>query len=498
MTKKRSPSQRIGELGEDTFQFFARKRGLIPTKIPNDYGIDFFCQLTKILPNGHESVLPSSIAVNVRSSDQKRIRAKYSRDDIKLLLKSEFPMLLILVDIRNNKVYHKFLDKELMEFFYSELLKGAKYISIIYKEMSSSDEDFHRSLSLITTIRYREMLRLRAAELRLSQIIGPSRLQVHRFSEGSLAVVEVRNFEDIFKHQEDKIKSKVREVLLTSRLDRGFSLPTEHLNRAIVDEIGDFAEKIAVITKIHSKPEKLFVKSDENVVECIFEVRPLGDEFSFYHVSGLSIIFSGPRKGEEGLHYHNFEVKYNDLSSEPMFNHKEIISFLKNCKENTTIHLGDIESIGFELKYFPMLIRLGLIVSSLETIYTELKIDRPLIKLLHIDDPEFQLTFAFIANLFNPYLKENIWPGFLISPEDIPMKWVDGKIFCPVFFTLPEGKFIIIVSFDGKIALLDDVKEEIVAGFRFDPRLCGSLGHRSQKTVLWASCPGKIPQSLFS
>lgn len=42
MTKKRSPSQRIGELGEDIFQLFARERGLVPTKITDDYGIDFF------------------------------------------------------------------------------------------------------------------------------------------------------------------------------------------------------------------------------------------------------------------------------------------------------------------------------------------------------------------------------------------------------------------------------------------------------------------------
>lgn len=424
------------------------------------------------MPNGNESVLPSTIGVNVRSSDQRRIRAKYSREDIKLLLKSEFPILLILVDIRNKIVYHKFFDVELMEYFHAELLKGARYISITYTEMSRSDTDFQRSLSLITKISYREMLRLRAVELRLSQIIGPSRLQVHRFSEGSFAVVEIRNFENIFKHQEDKIKSKVREVILTSRLDRGFSLPTEHLNRAIVDEIGDFAEKIAVITKIHSKPEKLFVKSDENVVECIFEVRPLGDEFSFYHVSGLSIIFSGPRKGEDGQYQHHFEVRYCDPSSEPIFDNKDIVEFLKNCKENATLHLVDInEKTGFELKYFPMLIRLGCIVSSLEKIYTELKLSRIIVKLFHIDDHNFEITYGFIDNLFNQGKQEDIWPGFIIAPEDAIVTWVGGKIFCPVFLTLPEGMFIILVSFQGKIGISGALGEEDVVGFRFDKYL---------------------------
>jgi hypothetical protein len=471
MGKKMGVAQKIGDIGELIFEQFAVKNDLIPNKVKRDYGIDYVCQPTEYLSAGIRSVRATFLGVNVRSSAQRRVRAKYTKEDLMQILKSDFPTLLILVDVNNEVVFYRFLDMELLDFFHDEIVQGKQTVTLAPVKMNRNTEELPKFLAQIMEPRYQERLRLRGIELRLSQIIGSVRLRLQRSSGGSFAVVEVRNFEDIFKHQEERIKSKVREVILTSRLDRGFSLPTEHINRALDAEIGPLVDKIAVITKVPSKMEKLIVNNQQNIVESIFEVRNFGDEFSFYHQSGLCIIFSGPRKGEDGLYYHHFAVKYDDPSSEPLFSHKDIVDFLKNCVDNATLFLGDIGKVGFDMKYFPMLIKLGLIVKSLEKIYEELNITALILRLYHIDDHNFQITFGFLSNLFNPYATENIWPGFVIAPENVQVKWVGGKIFCPVFLTLPEGMFIIMVSFNGKIGLTEGTDEKVVIGFRLDKYL---------------------------
>jgi hypothetical protein len=469
MGKKITRSQKIGDLGESIFETFALKNGLIPNKVKRDYGIDFVCQPTERSSfDGISHVKSSLLGVNVRSCSQRRARVKYSKDDITQILKTDFPALLVLVDVENEVVYHRFLDIDLLKFFHYEIAQGKQSITMTPTKMNHGDYEFQNALAQVMEAKNQQKLRLCVMQHRLSQLIGPSRLSIQRSSEGSFAVVEVFNFEEIFKNQEDKIKSTVREIILSTRLDRGFSLPLEQINRAIVHELGDYVEKTALFTRIPSKPETLFVKCDDNVVECLFEVRKFGDEISFYHIAGLSIIFSGPRKEEDSLYYHHFDVKYNDPASEPLFNHKELVNFLKNCKENATLHLGDINSIAFELNNYPMLFRLGLIVSALERIYDELKIDNPILKLSHIYDINYNMAFGLLCNLFDPDLKENLWPGFRISSDDKHITEVDGKILCPAFFTLPEGMFIIKVAFIGKIALLG---ENNAIGFRFDKYL---------------------------
>jgi hypothetical protein len=42
MPKERTTGQTIGEIGESVFETCAKEIGLIPNKVQNDYGIDFF------------------------------------------------------------------------------------------------------------------------------------------------------------------------------------------------------------------------------------------------------------------------------------------------------------------------------------------------------------------------------------------------------------------------------------------------------------------------
>ena len=56
MPKKRTKSQKVGEIGENIFKDFALENDLLPNKMEYDYGIDFVCQTTSKLNSRIDSV----------------------------------------------------------------------------------------------------------------------------------------------------------------------------------------------------------------------------------------------------------------------------------------------------------------------------------------------------------------------------------------------------------------------------------------------------------
>ena len=82
--KKRTLSQHTGNSGEKFFDQFAdRFLGLVPAKVPNDYGIDFFCQVAESIPERDQDIRPTVIGAVVKSTGKKsrRPRAKIEKND---------------------------------------------------------------------------------------------------------------------------------------------------------------------------------------------------------------------------------------------------------------------------------------------------------------------------------------------------------------------------------------------------------------------------------
>jgi hypothetical protein len=469
MPKKRSIAQRVGEIGEAMFETFATENGLVPHKTKNDYGIDYFCQLTDLLTNRIESVKSSIVGVSVRSCGKERIRSKLNRDDAEVILKSDFPFLVVLVDVKRKIIYHKFVDIEFMEDLYTMLIGESHSFTLTPKIMHYGNSNFSAHLSLVSGKEYRETLRLRYTELRLSRFLGSAKLSVHRDSNGAIAIIQVPSFHCLLDDKADD-KAQIRKIFLSTRLDQNLWIPISKKDREIVSEIGDLASKVAIVSPIPiGSFEKVILHNKGKIdYECTFEVRRFEDETSYYHPSGLALIFSDRRKDDDGLYYHSYQVMYGEQSANLLFHYPELVNFLKNCTEGSELRLGISARTPMPIANWAELIRIGTIISDIEVIYKALKITEPKFKLAHLESHAVSFSYAVLAALLHNTNRRDVWPGFLLTDDDVHVQWVPGVIFCPVFLQLAEGPVVIEITFIGRIGLTDVSKKDNPVGFRFD------------------------------
>ena len=438
---------------------------MVPTKVSNDYGIDFICQVVKPLPSDAQDIRPIIIGAVVKSSGKKsnRPRAQLQNDDIELALKSEFPLLFVLVDLLNDEVYLRFFDMELLTVFHDTFSKGKHSFLLTPRIMFSGAENFQEALNCIGTPEYQQRLRIKAVEFSLNSIIGNARLQIRSDGRGGLAILELPCLENLFLPED---RAQVREVILTSRYDFPLRLPFTRFQDSIIGEIRRFASKLAIIAPIPTEGYKTIyiMKHGRIKAGCVFNSRSAGDEVSFHHQSGLSIIISESREGADGLHYHHTRVSYGDDSSGHLFEHPEIIAFIKECDEDTEICLGKPSKQGIPINHFSELLHLRLAVTDTEIIYKELDIPNPVFKFHHFLDEKIQRSFGLLSYPFNSNRDEDIWPGFVTTPEETSIDWVRATIFCPLFVALPEGASVVQIEFLGKMGF----SVNYPVGARFD------------------------------
>ncbi|MET1178511.1 DUF4365 domain-containing protein [Peribacillus simplex] len=410
--KKRSNSQKIGEIGETIFKLYAQKElNLLPNKLEFDYGFDFLCQLQK----GKEPsiVYPLFIGVNVKSTENEIISAKLNRDDIKNIIACDFPVLITLVDIKKERVYFRFFDLELLNAFSSFLNTNRKNF-IIKKEIMYSDSAlFKNMLNTVMRKEYRNYLTILKIKLELHKIIGENKLVVKQTEEGSLAIIEVANLEQLFI---DKDK-EIRNLFLARDINKA-SIPIASYKNFVTDELSSIATNVAVVAPIfYDEVELSIIGATRELSKCSFEKRKYHDEISYYHPSGLTLISSQRRLGEDGQYYHFFEITVEEVTSKSIFEYPDIIDFLLNCIENTKIKVSNVKGDGVPTEQWGNLFFYRDIINTILKIYEELNIEKPKYKLYELDDEKTLTNLYFLHNLLFDH--ENIMlPGFILENQD--------------------------------------------------------------------------------
>ena len=91
--KRRARSQHIGKAGELLFATWANENSLLPQKVVDDYGVDFFAQISTPIARGHEDITGRVLAAHVRSVEKTaRKRIRFTREDIVNALRVEVPL----------------------------------------------------------------------------------------------------------------------------------------------------------------------------------------------------------------------------------------------------------------------------------------------------------------------------------------------------------------------------------------------------------------------
>jgi hypothetical protein len=459
MPKKRTKSQKVGEIGENIFKDFALENDLLPNKVEYDYGIDFVRQTTNKLTSGIDAVGGVFVGVNVKSSKAKRIRAKLNKDDLEAAFLGEFPVIFILVDTNQRVVYYKFLDIPLLEELYRIYQSGGTLTltpSFLNKG-KFDDSEFKKQLLKTSSKEYQDRIKIKRIHLNLSKIIDNCELKIINNPDGNIAIVKATKIEDLYNFNNPNYP-QVRKLFLAQDFTKSW-LPPSSLSDGILDNIGNVASKIIMVAPVEIGEEtEIFIKQDlEVIAKCKFTVRKLHDETAFSHPAGISLVFSEGRKHEDGLHYHHFDVLFDEDNSEPLFEYHDIIEFILACKEGNQLFLRKSSQTGIPIEHWPELVRLCQIMPSLKMIYEQINIDPSEICLSDIQNIKFAVNFSVLQFLIeSKQKKKETLQGFVLTPEETPLFWEDAMLNCPLLFSIPEGNILLNGRFEGKMAFDDE------------------------------------------
>lgn len=470
MVKKRTKSQRIGDHGERIFALFAEENDCIPSKIENDYGIDFVFQPTiksSDITSSTFFVEPQFIPVNVKSSESKRPRRYLAKTDVKLALSVQQPFAFALVSTTTKKTYYRFIDidfqRELLEFLNS----SQKKFSLYYSSMRD-DNQFLSECSRVASSEYRDRLLNIKTSYELETLLGPISLRIVENEDGNLAIIELKDLEGLLKITSPGTPS-LKDMLLGSNLDEPYTLPSFNLKSDAIKALEGKSSTIIINYKFPMADTNLHIKDGKNILSsCKFEVRRIVNENSFYNDAGLSIVISDRTLGPGKQHVHNLKVITKNLNPIPLFDNPSFIRFIKSCKDENYLLCFDADSdYGIPLSNFPQLLNLRESLIAIEKVYKFFKLLPKALNINHLSDSSLGVNFSlaenFIDHLVDPENTTLHIPGFTHDETIDALKWMDALIYPSIVFSLPEGHIAITLETSGKIGVNENAQKDTIA-----------------------------------
>jgi hypothetical protein len=466
MPKKRTTSQVIGEIGEALFIKYALKNGLIPTKVKNDYGIDFLCQLTNDFGLSRKHTVKFSVVgAVVRTSNAKAPRFRLSKDEVESILKADFPILLILVVLRKELVYHRFFDLELMDTFYETLRDGRATFTLKTRKMNIDAIAFKNIVDLVTNAGYQNRMRMKFLRLNLQKLVGVNKITCIQGEDGNIAVITVSGLENIFDQTRPEYVT-VREAFLSHEYEKGIEIPERSIKDAFLNDLVSKFSRTIVVTESSQMGEKVLTlrRNARICAQCAFEFRIFGDEYAFYHKAGISIVFSKRRLSNSGDYHHHLETIIRDSKSDLLFQHSDLVKFLQNCTPGTQICFDRNEKRGIDVSNWPNLVEIGAVIKKVESINNTLGVQEPYFELRHVRNYSLMRHYAFLNALLSS--DSLLFGGFLTESDEDKLDWQSGVTIVPFLFQTVEGKLLIEIEYESQIATRRDTSTAYPVGFR--------------------------------
>ncbi|MBU4274171.1 MAG: hypothetical protein KKA28_20270 [Planctomycetes bacterium] len=199
MVKKVHDNQSSGYIGEDEFKSWASKMGWFATKIDQDFGIDFICQIRGERISEKSSVMTGKLlAVSVRSTTTDGDAIKISRDDADHLLKLNTPMVFAIVQRGSQeeqaKIAIKFPDDAFICELDAFLRSKAKHHKLRFSDAITDLRKIKFNAERLFKESHADKLFLFRAELRLKGVLPDAQIEIIHTKEGGRAYIRSKQF----------------------------------------------------------------------------------------------------------------------------------------------------------------------------------------------------------------------------------------------------------------------------------------------------------------
>lgn len=233
MSKKVSDNQDQGYVGEDEFRSWASKMGWYPTKLDQDHGIDFVCQIRGNRAGKRSSEMPGkTLNVSVRSTTDDSDSITIHRDDATLLLSTNTPMVLALVRRapldQAGQVAIKFPDEDFIKELDAFSQSSAETHQVRFSEAVIDRCKIEYKVDKLFKEPYADRMARLRAKLRLQGLVTEPHVEIVHTDQGTYAVVRSRDLPSIADiSQRSDIANALRDIDMPIHF-AAFSLSLSH------------------------------------------------------------------------------------------------------------------------------------------------------------------------------------------------------------------------------------------------------------------------------
>lgn len=404
--KRRSFSQRVGTAGELAFRNFSHRQGLLCTKVEEDFGIDFMCQVDlDHLSRKSSDIASTVVGVCVRATESAAGGVYLSPGDARNLLNSGTPLVFVLVHLTSQPgdapVYHRLVDEVMIRELHGFLDSGAGRMEVVPSECMTEDQ-FRASLAEMLSYGYSDKVRVAVAEARINSVLPNTTVVVRTGANGQLTLISTVDYYSLFERINDGQERELLHAVFGS---------AEH----VADRVAKLSLRPEVIGYLRSLPQPMIfaglsreldtslrVVTDGKSASEPFTYRAIGTHFGYVHAAGISLIVSRARD-RDGTWVHETELFVDPLATNPMEDLGQTLDFFALFSPGARLYREDHDPqkvSGFDVDaVFTPLRSAAAMINAWRTCAQLDGWPGGAVELKHFTDPEVFNTLAGFAHL---------------------------------------------------------------------------------------------------
>jgi hypothetical protein len=504
--KRRSFSQRVGTGGELAFRNLSHRQGLLCTKVEDDFGIDFMCQVDlDHLSRKASDIASTVVGACVRATTSAAGTVYLYPGDAENLLNSGTPLVFVLVHLTSDPgdapVYHRLVDEAFIRELHEFLDSGASRLEVAPGECKTEDQ-FRASLAEMLCYGYSERVRVAVAAARVNSVLPNTTVEVRTRGNGQLTLVSTVDYYSLFERIDDEQERELLHAVFGAE---------EH----ITDRVAKLSLRPEVIGHLRSLPQPMIfaglsreldtslrvVTGGESASEP-FTYRAIGTHFGYVHAAGISLIISRARD-RNGTWVHETELFVDPLTSNVMDDLGATLDFFALCSPGAKLYREDHDSetvSGFDVDaMFTALTSAAAMINAWRTCAQLDGWPARSVELKHFTDPEVFNTLVGFAHLLDEPARiassSFVFRALPNGAEAADLERRPTTVYVPIIGNLAGHSIVLHLTVEGSTLSF----EGDVVGFEFtsiSSAECEARDRAEKSTVYPELVPGGAAPTL--
>ncbi len=309
--KRRSFGQRVGTDGELAFRLLASSNGLLPTKVEEDFGTDFWCQVDLNHVSRQSSPIGATVlGACVRATTSAAGVVYLSPQDARNLLSSGTPMVFVLVHLTSGPAtaptYHRLVDEQFVSDMHAFLKSGQTRMEVSPGDCQESGS-FRGSVDRMLEHGYSNRVQVAVAESGVNSVLPNTSVHVRTGSNGQLTWVSTVDYYSLFERLDDGQERQLLHAAFGADERAAARISELSFRSDVIEFLTSLPQPLVFSGYSQEMPTALRVIRDESDVTEPFEFRAIGTHSGYVHDGGISLIFSEARD-RDGQKVHETEL----------------------------------------------------------------------------------------------------------------------------------------------------------------------------------------------